>query len=38
MECYKISEEDINEIIEDAETTVKESTSLKLYSYSQRRV
>ena len=32
MECYKISEEDINEIIEDAETTVKESTSLYGYT------
>ena len=33
MECYKISEEEINEIIEDAERTVKESTSL--YSYTR---
>ena len=32
MECYKISEEDINEIIEDAEITVKESTSLYGYT------
>ena len=32
MECYKISEQDINEIIEDAETTVKESTSLYGYT------
>ena len=32
MECYEISEEDINEIIEDAEITVKESTSLYGYT------
>ena len=32
LECYKISEEDINEIIEDAEITVKESTSLYGYT------
>ena len=32
MECYKISEEEINEIIEDAEITVKESTSLYGYT------
>ena len=32
MECYKITEEDINEIIEDAEITVKESTSLYGYT------
>ena len=32
MECYKISEEDINEIIEDAEITIKESTSLYGYT------
>ena len=32
MECYKISEEEINAIIEDAEITVKESTSLYGYT------
>ena len=32
MECYKISEEEINEIIEDAEIAVKESTSLYGYT------